>query len=182
MNCPQCGYENPPIAKFCGRCGTPQTPQQSFHQQPQSQFQNLQPKGKGIFGMFLVSPIGALIAIICFSFPWIEVHCDNKTLDTKTGFDIAFHDEKIFIIVLVLAVMIITGVLIFKFIKKPVIGMPIALAGAVISLVIMTIKYLDYMDKYGKEIFKVKFGAIGTTIGLFIAFIGGILLLFEKKD
>ena len=188
MICPQCGYENPPIANYCGKCGTPQTEaqaQQLYQKQTPPSFPPApvqKSKGKGVTGLFIISPFGALLAIICFMFPWIEVNCAGKSIDTKTGFDIAFHDEKIFIVVLGLAAIIIVAGLIFKFIKKPIISLPITLASAIASLVIMGLKYNKYIEEYGKEIFKVKFGAVGTVLGFVIAILGSFLLFLEKKE
>jgi hypothetical protein len=121
-----------------------------------------------------ITPGGAGLAAICFFLPWVRA-CGQDV----SGIQIANNGESVFWLVLIAAIVIVGGFFMFdgqNNLKKL---KPIAIGGAVLSLLILFIKYSQFKNKGG--IFEIQYGSIGTLLG-FAASLFGIQFLEDTTD
>jgi len=111
----------------------------------------------------IISPIGGIIAAVCFFMPWVGCMGQNSS-----GADAGGVLWLVF-----LAALGIVGVFLhFKSsgtlseAKLPVIGC------AVVGIAIMLLKYVAFLNSEYSEFFKLRFGSIGTLLGFVAAMYG----------
>ena len=117
----------------------------------------------------LFSPAGAGIILICFFLPWVRVSCGGKNV-TLSGAKIG----GIFWIIIALAAIMLAAYIYFKFKKSTHKSRYIFLAGAILSIGIITYQTINAM--FFPDIpfyipsaminFRIKPGAWGTLAGL----------------
>lgn len=122
-----------------------------------------------------ISPVGALIALICFFLPWAKFSCDH-TVTIKSGAQLG--DE--FWLVFVAALVIIAAFYIFKSQRQIGKSRLIVIVSSIIAVAVMIIKYAALVGKLRNELdmtpeqigLSIEFGAFGTILGFIVALIG----------
>jgi hypothetical protein len=126
-----------------------------------------------------LSPAGAAIVLICFFLPWLHVSCGAKKMILRGS-----SMGGIFWLVFASAVLILAAYLYFKKRGKAEHARFFFLIGSITALVILIYKYITValnpdIPFYIPERmigFELKPGALGTILGLLMAFGGGIIL------
>ena len=128
----------------------------------------------------LLTPAGAIIALICFFLPWVKVSC-ARTTKSFSGPEIG----GFFWLVLVSALAIIVAFFYFRSQKQLEKSKPVAILGSLFALAVMFIKYVSLaleqksvVAKAGSKVIDctIQIGAIGTIIGFILAIIGSSFL------
>mgnify|MGYP001576453708 FL=1 len=117
----------------------------------------------------LITPAGAGLAAICFFLPWVRA-CGQDI----SGVQIANNGESALWFVFIAAIAIVVGFFIYdgqNNLKKL---KPLAGVSALISLLILLIKYVQVKGEVG-----IQYGAVGTLIG-FITTLFGLQFLEDS--
>lgn len=118
-----------------------------------------------------ITPGGAGLAAICFFLPWLRA-CGQDL----SGKQIASQSESALWFILIASVAIIVGFFVFEGQNNLTKLKPIVLLGAIVSLLIMLAKYVQFTQKEASGVFEIQYGAIGTIIG-FVASLVGVQFL-----
>jgi hypothetical protein len=127
-----------------------------------------------------LTPVGAIIALICFFLPWVKVSC-AKTLKSVSGAEVG----GIFWLVFVAALLIIVAFFYFRSKKQIGRSKAVAILGSTAALVVVFIKYAslawgqkNLLVKAGSKVIDctIQVGAIGTVIGFILVIIGALFL------
>ena len=113
-----------------------------------------------------ITPAGAGLAAICFFLPWIRA-CGQDI----TGVQIANHGESVLWLVLIAAIAIVGGFFIYEGQNNLKKLKPLAVVGALLSLLILLIKYAQVKGEV-----EIQYGAVGTLIG-FVSSLFGLQFL-----
>ena len=133
------------------------------------------PENKEDKKVFL-TPVGAIIALICFFLPWVKVSC-AKTLKSVSGAEVG----GIFWLVFVAAVAIIVAFFYFRGKKQLEKSGPVVIFGSIIALLVIFLKYLgltcgqkSVFVRAGSKVIDctIQVGGIGTIIGFILVIIG----------
>lgn len=133
------------------------------------------PENKEDKKVFL-TPVGAIIALICFFLPWVKVSC-AKTLKSVSGAEVG----GIFWLIFVAGLSIIVAFFYFRNKKQHEKSRPVAVFGSLVALAVIFIKYVslawgqkNLLVKAGTKVIDctIQVGAIGTIIGFVLAIIG----------
>jgi ribosomal protein L40E/uncharacterized protein (DUF983 family) len=116
-----------------------------------------------------ITPAGAGLAAICFFLPWVRA-CGQDI----SGAQIANHGESALWLVLIAAIAIVGGFFIYEGQNNLKKLKPLAVVGALLSLLILLIKYAQVKGEV-----EIQYGAVGTLIG-FIASLFGLQFLEDS--
>lgn len=128
----------------------------------------------------LLTPAGAIIALICFFLPWVKVSC-ARTTKSFSGLEIG----GIFWLVLVSTLAIIVAFFYFRSQKQLEKARPVALLSSIVALAVIFIRYLSLAWEQKSVVAKagskaidctIQVGAIGTVIGFVVAVTGSVFL------
>jgi len=131
----------------------------------------------------LLTPAGAILALICFFLPWVKVSC-ARTTKSFSGPEIG----GIFWLLLVSALAIIVAFFYFRSQKQLEKSRPVAILSSIVALAVIFIKYTSLaweqkgmFAKAGSKVIDctIQLGAIGTVIGFILAITG---LFFLKTS
>jgi hypothetical protein len=134
----------------------------------------------------LLTPAGAILALICFFLPWVKVSC-ARTTKSFSGPEIG----GIFWLVLVSALAIIVAFFYFRSQKQLEKSRPVAILSSIVALAVISIRYLSLaweqksvVAKAGSKVidYTIQVGAIGTVIGFILAIAGSSLLKTETQQ
>lgn len=100
MQCPNCGFDNRPQARFCKTCGqtlqVDHTPQPQFNNQPAKIQQSTWPSAptavqSGASPKFIktFSPSIFALIVLCFFLPFLDISCSGETIETLSGIELA---------------------------------------------------------------------------------------------
>lgn len=116
------------------------------------------------------TPGGAGLAAICFFLPWIRA-CGQDI----SGSQIASNGEALLWLVLIAAIVIVFGFVVYEGQDNLEKLKPFVLGGAILSLIILVIEYVKVSEQ-GSGMFEVRYGSVGTLLG-FIASLFGLKYL-----
>jgi uncharacterized membrane protein (DUF485 family) len=128
----------------------------------------------------LLTPAGAILALICFFLPWVKVSC-ARTTKSFSGPEIG----GIFWLVLVSALAIIVAFFYFRSQKQLEKSRPVAILSSIVALAVIFIRYISLaweqksmFAKAGSKVIDctIQVGAIGTIIGFILAIAGSVFL------
>jgi hypothetical protein len=124
-----------------------------------------------------ITPSGAGLAAICFFLPWFRA-CGQDV----SGSQIASNGESLLWLVLIAAIAIVGGFFMYdeqNNLKKL---KPIVIGGAILSLLILLIKYAQLRNQGNgmfEGVFELRYGSFGSLIG-FIATLFGLQFLEDS--
>jgi hypothetical protein len=126
----------------------------------------------------LVSPAGAILAVICFCLPWARISCGPGMHRTVSGATLG----GVFWLVPVLAVAVVAVAVISRRIGAPTRAWPIIILASAAALAIIALQSLRLASqtRFGVGAddvgFNLRAGSVGTVAGLLVALAGGLLL------
>lgn len=113
-----------------------------------------------------ITPSGAGFAVICFFLPWFRA-CGQDI----SGSQIASRGESLLWLVLIAAIAIVVGFIFYDGQNKLTKLKPIVIGGAILSLLILPIKFLQIKDQaFG--LFEIRYGAFAMLIGFITSLVG----------
>lgn len=140
--------------------------------------------------LFMATPAGGILALICFFLPWIKIDCTEETfwgttigeVTTATGFEIATKQQVNLITATLIAAVVITGVSLYMLKEQTPwkSRLPVLISSG-IGLGCLLIEYIHLntgidtpLGKITLKDLKVTFqiGAFGTIIGFILSIIG----------
>jgi len=131
----------------------------------------------------LLTPAGAILALICFFLPWVKVSCAGK-VNYLSGAEIG----GIFWLVFLAPLVIIVAFFYFRSQKQLEKSRPVAILSSIVALAVIFIKYTSLaweqksvVAKAGSKVIDctIQLGAVGTVIGFILAITG---LFFLKTS